>query len=313
LKMSEVIPEFEKPLLKLEKRIKDLELAPQKNAKKIAKLKQKLLKLRKKIFSKLSPYQRVQLARHPLRPLFSDYLKSLFSDFVELHGDRLFADDPAIISGIAKFGKKSVAVIGQEKGKTTAEKMRRNFGMPHPEGYRKALRIMKLAEKFNLPILTFVDTPGAYPGIGAEERGQSRAIAHNLMEMSGLRVPVITTVIGEGGSGGALAIAVANYVLMLENSIYSVISPEGCASILFRDASLAPRAAEVLKLTAEDLFRFGVIDEIVPEPLGGAHLAPEKQAQTLKEKLSTALCKIQKISDCAKHRYEKFRKIGVYA
>jgi len=271
LKMSEVIPEFEKPLLKLEKRIKDLELAPQKNAKKIAKLKQKLLKLRKKIFSKLSPYQRVQLARHPLRPLFSDYLKSLFSDFVELHGDRLFADDPAIISGIAKFGKKSVAVIGQEKGKTTAEKMRRNFGMPHPEGYRKALRIMKLAEKFNLPILTFVDTPGAYPGIGAEERGQSRAIAHNLMEMSGLRVPVITTVIGEGGSGGALAIAVANYVLMLENSIYSVISPEGCASILFRDASLAPRAAEVLKLTAEDLFRFGVIDEIVPEPLGDRH------------------------------------------
>jgi len=309
--MSDLAPEFEKPLLKIEKKIKQLELEPEKNSKQITGLKIKVRKLRKKIFSKLTPFQKVQIARHPLRPLFSDYAANIFTNFLELHGDRYFSDDPAIIAGLANINGLKCAVIGQEKGKTTAEKMKRNFGMPRPEGYRKALRVMKLAEKFGIPVLTFIDTPGAYPGIGAEERGQARAIAHNLQEMMGIKVPIISVIIGEGGSGGALALGVSNYILMLSNAIYSVISPEGCASILFRDATQSAKAANVLKLTAQDLLNFGVVDEIVPEPLGGAHLAPEKQAKLLKKKLLQAIEIVKVKKTYSQARYKKFRNIGV--
>ncbi|MFH1353051.1 MAG: acetyl-CoA carboxylase carboxyltransferase subunit alpha [bacterium] len=309
--MSDLSPEFEKPLLKIEKKIKQLELDPEKNSKQITGLKMKVLKLRRKIFSKLTPFQKVQIARHPLRPLFSDYSANIFTNFLELHGDRYFSDDPAIIAGLADLDGLKCAVVGQEKGKTTAEKMRRNFGMSHPEGYRKALRVMKLAEKFGIPVLTFIDTPGAYPGIGAEERGQSRAIAQNLQEMMGIKVPIVSVVIGEGGSGGALALGVSNYILMLSNAIYSVISPEGCASILFRDASRTEQAANILKLTAQDLFDFGVVDEIVPEPLGGAHLEPEKQAKLLKKRLLQAIEIVKEQKPYSMTRYKKFRKIGV--
>jgi len=309
--MFDLAPEFEKPLLRIEKKIKQLEMEPEKNTKQITGLKEKMLKMRKKIFSNLTPFQKVQIARHPLRPLFSDYAAGIFTDFIELHGDRYFSDDHAIVAGFATLNGLKCAVIGQEKGKTTAEKMRRNFGMPHPEGYRKALRIMKLAEKFNVPVITFIDTPGAYPGIGAEERGQARAIAQNLQEMMGLKVPVVSVIIGEGGSGGALALGVSNYILILSNAIYSVISPEGCASILFRDAARAEKAANALKLTAQDLFKFGIVDEIVPEPLGGAHLAPEKQAKILKKRLLKAIEIVTGEKDYSRTRYEKFRKIGV--
>ncbi|MFH1956998.1 MAG: acetyl-CoA carboxylase carboxyltransferase subunit alpha [bacterium] len=309
--MSDLSPEFEKPLLKIEKKIKQLELEPEKNSKQIAGLKMKVLKLRKKIFSKLTPFQKVQIARHPLRPLFSDYAANIFTNFLELHGDRYFSDDPAIIAGLADIDGLKCAVVGQEKGKTTAEKMRRNFGMSQPEGYRKALRVMKLAEKFGIPVITFIDTPGAYPGIGAEERGQSRAIAQNLQEMMGLKVPIVSVVIGEGGSGGALALGVSNYILMLSNAVYSVISPEGCASILFRDAASTEKAANILKLTAQDLLDFGVVDEIVPEPLGGAHLEPEKQAKLLKKRLLQAIEIVKEKKPYSMTRYRKFRKMGV--
>jgi len=310
--MSELSPEFEKPLLKIEKKIKQLEVKPLKNANEISALREKLSKLRRKIFMNLTPFQRVQLARHPLRPLFSDYLAGIFTNFVELHGDRLFADDPAIIGGLAKFNGFKCVVIGQEKGKTTPEKLKRNFGMPNPEGYRKALRIMKMAEKFSLPVFTFIDTPGAYPGIGAEERGQARAIAVNLEEMMKLKTPVISVVIGEGGSGGALALGVSNHIMMLANSIYSVISPEGCASILFRDASKAAEAAQVLKLTAQDILKLGVIDEIVSEPMGGAHLNPPKQFEILSKSLRGALENVKKKRNYSEHRYKKFRQMGEF-
>ncbi|MEA2082577.1 MAG: acetyl-CoA carboxylase carboxyltransferase subunit alpha [Elusimicrobiota bacterium] len=310
--MSELSPEFEKPLLKIEKKIKHLEVKPLKNAKEITFLREKLSKMRKKIFTNLKPFQRVQLARHPMRPLFSDYLSGIFTNFAELHGDRLFADDAAIIGGLAKFNGVKCVVIGQEKGKTTAEKLKHNFGMPNPEGYRKALRIMKLAEKFSLPLFTFIDTPGAYPGIGAEERGQARAIAVNLEEMMKLQIPVISVVIGEGGSGGALALGVSNYLMMLANSVYSVISPEGCASILFRDASKAEEAAKVLKLTAQDLLKLGVIDELVSEPMGGAHLDPSRQFEILSKSLLAALDSIKKKRNYPEHRYKKFRRMGEF-
>ena len=310
--MSELAPEFEQPLLKIEKKIKSLEVNPIKNEKKIAALREKLSKTRREIFTNLSPFQRVQLARHPLRPLFSDYLSGMFTNFTELHGDRLFSDDPAIIGGLAEFNGTRCVVIGQEKGKTTAEKLKHNFGMSQPEGYRKALRIMKLAEKFSLPIFTFIDTPGAYPGIGAEERGQARAIAVNLEEMMMLQIPVISVVIGEGGSGGALALGVSNYIMMLTNSVYSVISPEGCASILFRDASKAEEAAKALKLTAQDLLKLGVIDEIVSEPMGGAHLNPVKQFEILSKSLAAALEAIGKKRNYSEHRYKKFRQMGEF-
>ncbi|WP_457644554.1 acetyl-CoA carboxylase carboxyltransferase subunit alpha [Persephonella sp.] len=257
--------------------------------KELVESRKKFKKLAREKQKKLSAWERVQLARHPKRPHTIDYIKNIFTDFVELHGDRRFGDDKAIIAGFAFFEGIPVAVIGHEKGKDTKEKIERNFGMPHPEGYRKAIRIMKLAEKFRRPVLTFIDTPGAYPGIGAEERGQSQAIAESIMVMGSLKTPVIATVIGEGGSGGALALGVADKVLMLENSIYSVISPEGCAAILFKSQEKAPEAAESLKITAKDLKELGIIDCIVPEPLGGAHLQPEKMYRLMKRTIRSTL------------------------
>ncbi|WP_457622935.1 acetyl-CoA carboxylase carboxyltransferase subunit alpha [Persephonella sp.] len=274
----------------------------------------KFKKLAKEKQKKLSAWERVQLARHPKRPHTIDYIKNLITDFVELHGDRRFGDDKAIIAGFGFFEGIPVAVIGHEKGKDTKEKIERNFGMPHPEGYRKAVRIMKLAEKFRRPVLTFIDTPGAYPGIGAEERGQSQAIAESIMVMGGLRTPVIATVIGEGGSGGALALGVADKVLMLENSIYSVISPEGCAAILFKSQEKAPEAAESLKITAKDLKELGIIDCIVPEPLGGAHIQPEKMFRLLKRALKLTLKDlINKDPDkLVEERQSKFYSMGKF-
>ncbi len=241
--------------------------------------------------NKLSPWERILIARHPKRPTFTDFLNELFDNFLELHGDRFFGDDPAIIAGLGTFENESVVIIGQEKGKSVQDKMKRNFGMPHPEGYRKALRVMKLAEKFSLPVISFIDTAGAYPGIGAEERGQAWAIANNLKEMSLLEVPIIVVILSEGGSGGALGIGVGDHIMILENAYYSVISPEGCASILFRDSSKAPEAAEALKITSEDLLKLGLVDEIVPEPNGGAHENFLGTVENLREALSRALRK----------------------
>lgn len=262
----------------------------------------------------LSPWQRVQLARHPKRPYIGDYIPRIFDDFMELHGDRGYADDAALLCGLAYLNKRPVVVLGHKKGRTLQEALEQNFGMPHPEGYRKALRLMKLAEQFNLPLLTFVDTAGAYPGIGAEERGQAEAIARNLREMSVLRIPIIVTVIGEGGSGGALAIAIGDKVLMLENAWYSVISPEGCAAILFHDAAKAEAAATALKLTATDLKKNGIIDQIVIEPDGGAHNNPDATAANLKAALIEALDEFgsQPIDKLLEHRFEKFRRIGAW-
>ena len=256
--------------------------------------------------------QRVQVARHPKRPYTLDYLRSVFSDFVELHGDRLFRDDPAIVGGWARLDGQTVMAIGHQKGRDTKENLRRNFGMAHPEGYRKALRLMKLAEKFHAPVVTLVDTPGAYPGIGAEERGQAEAIAHNLLEMAGLRTPILIAIIGEGGSGGALGVGLGDRVLMLENAVYSVISPEGCAAILWKDASQRERAAEALKITAQDLLQLGVIDEIVPEPPGGAHADPEATAETLGATLRRHLAQLGKlrIVKLLKRREEKYLSMG---
>ncbi|WP_297456918.1 acetyl-CoA carboxylase carboxyltransferase subunit alpha [Persephonella sp.] len=269
-------------------------------------------KLTRNRIEELSAWERVQLARHPKRPHTSDYINNLFTDFVELHGDRRFGDDKAIIAGFAFFEGIPVAVIGHEKGKDTKEKIERNFGMPHPEGYRKAIRIMKLAEKFGRPVFTFIDTPGAYPGIGAEERGQSQAIAESIMTMGGLRVPIVATVIGEGGSGGALALGVGDRILMLENSIYSVISPEGCAAILFKSQEKAPEAAENLKITAKHLKELGIIDCIVPEPPGGAHLQPKKTYRLLKRALRKALREIIDIppDQLVEERQSKFYSMG---
>jgi len=259
--------------------------------------------------------QRVLLARHPKRPYTSDYLTSVFTDFLELHGDRLFRDDPAIVGGWARLAGQSVMVIGHQKGRDTKDNIRRNFGMAHPEGYRKALRLMRLAARFHAPVITLVDTPGAYPGLGAEERGQSEALATNILEMSALETPIITVVIGEGGSGGALALGVADRVLMLENAVYSVISPEGCAAILWKDATQRERAAEALKLTAQDLLRLKLIDEIIPEPLGGAHQDPDAIAEALRDTLVRHLAELRKIrpEKLVKRRVEKFAAMGAYA
>ncbi len=272
----------------------------------------KFKELAKKKTESLTAWERVQLARHPKRPHTIDYIQNIFTDFVELHGDRKFGDDQAIIAGFAFFEGIPVAVIGHEKGKDTKEKIKRNFGMPHPEGYRKAIRIMKLAEKFKRPVFTFIDTPGAYPGIGAEERGQSQAIAESIMTMGSLKTPIVATVIGEGGSGGALALGVADRVLMLENSIYSVISPEGCAAILFKSQEKAPEAAESLKITAEDLKELGIIDCIVPEPLGGAHLQPKKTYRLVKRALRKALREIINTppDELVEKRQAKFYSMG---
>ena len=262
----------------------------------------------------LTAWQRVQLARHPQRPFTLDYVQRIFADFNEIHGDRAFGDDPAILAGFAYLGEQPVFVIGQQKGRDTKENIRRNFGMPNPEGYRKALRVMKMAEKFRKPVLTFIDTPGAYPGLGAEERGQAEAIARNLLEMAKLRTPIVASVIGEGGSGGALGIGVANRVLMLENSVYSVISPEGCAAILWNDREKIQQASEVLRLTAQDLVGFKIVDEIVPEPQGGAHSDHDSAAQNLKKALEKNLKPLLGLSAAAleNQRYQKFRAMGVF-
>jgi acetyl-CoA carboxylase carboxyl transferase subunit alpha len=308
--------DFEQPLIEIENRIAGLQAqeATQKTREEIAKLEDRLSRLRQKTYASLTPWQRTQLARHPRRPHTRDLFKLLFDDFVELHGDRVYGDDAAIVGGLARFEGRGVVVIGHQKGRDTREKIARNFGMPHPEGYRKALRLMHLAQKFGKPIVTFIDTPGAYPGLGAEERGQAEAIARNLREMAGLRVPILSVVTGEGGSGGALAIGMGNRVLMLEYAIYSVISPEGCAAILWGDAAKAPDAAESMRITAPDLLRLGVIDGIVPEPVGGAHRDWEGAAGNLREALREHLRPLASMSpeDLVANRYEKFRKIGAF-
>ncbi len=292
--MNQNYLEFEQSIADLESKIETLRGNANVSAdlnvnEEISRLRAKIAKLTESIYSSLTPWQISQLARHPLRPYTLDYLARIFTDFEELHGDRAFADDQAIIGGVARLEDKPVVVIGHQKGRDTREKVKRNFGMPRPEGYRKALRLMRLAERFKLPLITLIDTPGAYPGVGAEERGQSEAIARNLFVMSKLRTPIISVVIGEGGSGGALAIGVCDRLMMLQYSTYSVISPEGCASILWRAASKASEAAEAMQITAESLNRLGLIDDIIPEPLGGAHRNPEEMAATLKLSLRSAL------------------------
>ncbi|HLW74050.1 MAG TPA: acetyl-CoA carboxylase carboxyl transferase subunit alpha [Gammaproteobacteria bacterium] len=310
--------EFEQPIAELEAKIEELRFVGDESAisitDEIERLQAKSRELTENIFSNLSAWQVAQLARHPQRPYTLDYVQRLFTDFEELRGDRAFADDPAIVCGVARLDGKPVAVIGQQKGRDTKEKIRRNFGMTRPEGYRKALRIMRLAERFRLPILTFIDTPGAYPGVGAEERGQSEAIARNLFEMSTLRVPIICTVIGEGGSGGALAIGVGDRVMMLQYSIYSVISPEGCASILWKSADKASEAAEAMGITAERLKNLGLIDTVLKEPLGGAHRDPEATAATIKKALLDNLSRLEQLSmdELLEARYKRFTSFGSF-
>ncbi len=311
--------EFEKPLLELEREIDDLKRVGTKRdidiSQELEQLDTKLVVLRQHIYQHLTPIQRVQVARHPRRPYTLDYLSTIFTDFIELHGDRHFRDDPSIVGGWARIGGLSVMVIGHQKGRDTKENLKRNFGMPHPEGYRKALRLMHQAAKFSAPVVTLIDTPGAYPGLGAEERGQSEALARNIVEMAALPTPIVAVVIGEGGSGGALALGVADRILMLENSVYSVISPEGCAAILWKDASQRERAADALKLTAPDLERLGVIDEIVEEPIGGAHTDPEATAEALRESLIRNLAELRKLKPdkLVRRRAEKFGRIGAYS
>src|SRR5213082_1627979 len=295
--MKTAFLDFEQPIAELEAKIEELRFAQDESAtdisEEIQRLQKKSAALTKEIYEKLTPWQVAQVARHPQRPYTLDYVAALFSDFEELHGDRSFADDPSIVGGIARFNGQSVIVIGHQKGRDTKEKIFRNFGMPRPEGYRKSLRLMKLAAKFGLPLFTFVDTPGAFPGIGAEERGQSEAIGRNLYEMAGLRTPIIVTVIGEGGSGGALAIAIGDVTLMLQYATYSVISPEGCASILWKSAKHAEEAAETLGITAQRLKTLGLIDKVVAEPLGGAHRDHAAMTATLKKALTEALRQAQ--------------------
>jgi acetyl-CoA carboxylase carboxyl transferase subunit alpha len=308
--------EFEKPVLELENRIAELRTAedPLSARDEIAKLEERLARLQQRIYSGLTAWQRTQIARHPKRPHTLDLVNLLLEDWVELHGDRVFGDDKAIVGGLASFDGEPVVVLGHQKGRDTRENIARNFGMPHPEGYRKALRLMQLAGKFSKPIIAFIDTPGAYPGLGAEERGQAEAIARNLREMAGLPTPVVCVVTGEGGSGGALAIGVGNRVLMLEYAIYSVISPEGCAAILWGDAAKAPEAAELMRVTAPDLLKLGVIDGIVPEPVGGAHRNWEATAASLRAALRDQLWQLKSKSqaELVEERHEKFRRIGVF-
>ncbi len=309
--------DFEQPIAELQAKIQELRLVGSDNEiniqEEIEKLEGKSRSLTESIFSKLNPWQISQLARHPLRPYTLDYIERVVDDFEELHGDRTFADDHAIVGGLGRIGGRPVMVIGHQKGRDTNEKIFRNFGMPRPEGYRKALRLMKTAERFGIPVVTFIDTPGAYPGIGAEERGQSEAIARNLWEMSGLRTPIIATVIGEGGSGGALAIGVADRLMMLEYSTYSVISPEGCASILWKDADKAPLAAEAMAITSKDLKGHELIDEIIPEPLGGAHRDPDSMARALRGSLLEALdaLVVEPLDRLLEKRYSHLMSFGV--
>jgi acetyl-CoA carboxylase carboxyl transferase subunit alpha len=310
--------DFEQPIAELEQRIDELRFVQDDSAvdisEEIGRLTKKSQSLTKEIYAKLSPWQVAQVARHPQRPYTLDYVGMLFTHFEELHGDRTFADDASIVGGLARFNGEPCVVIGHQKGRDTKEKIVRNFGMPKPEGYRKALRLMQLAEKFRLPVFTFVDTPGAYPGIDAEERGQSEAIGRNLYAMASLKTPIIVTVIGEGGSGGALAIAVGDVVLMLQYATYSVISPEGCASILWRSAERAPEAADALGITASRLKTFGLIDKVVSEPLGGAHRDPQVTAQTLRKALAEALKQVQgkKPKELVEERLERLMGHGKY-
>jgi acetyl-CoA carboxylase carboxyl transferase subunit alpha len=314
--------EFEKPIVELQNQIDELKKMAEKQqltvGDEIAPLEKRLADLRVEIYRNLSPLQRVLVARHKDRPFTLDYVRLVGTDFIELHGDRAFRDDAAIVGGWARLDGETVMIIGQQRGRDTKENLRRNFGMPHPEGYRKALRLMKLAEKFQVPVLTFIDTPGAWAGLGAEERGQSEAIARNLLEMSQLQVPIIATVIGEGGSGGALALGVADRVLMLENAVYSVITIEGCAAILWKDGkspAMKERAASALRITAQDLYELRVIDEIVPEPPGGAHANHEETAQMLQQTLLRNLEELRKYKPdkLVRRRREKFLRMGQYA
>jgi acetyl-CoA carboxylase carboxyl transferase subunit alpha len=310
--------EFEKPLQELERQIDDLKrIGTERQIDvdgELRTLQNKLESLREEIYQNLTPIQRVMVARHPRRPYSLDYLSSIFTDFIELHGDRLYRDDPAIVGGWARLDGHSVMVIGHQKGRDTKENLKRNFGMAHPEGYRKALRLMHLGAKFNAPVITLIDTPGAYPGLGAEERGQSEALARNIVEMASLPTPCVAVVIGEGGSGGALALGVADRVLMLENSVYSVISPEGCAAILWKDAGQRERAADALKLTPQDLIRYRVIDEIIPEPVGGAHLDPDATGEALRSVLIRHVSELRKIKPdkLVRRRADKFAGMGAF-
>ncbi len=308
--------DFEEPIRRLKTRIAELEGLPESSTRKreIQKLTQRLEKVSREIYQNLSPWQKTLVARHPNRPFCLDYVRVLCRDFVELHGDRTFSDDSAVVTGFGIFGDQPVAIIGHQKGRDTKEKIRRNFGMARPEGYRKALRILKLAEKFNRPVITFIDTPGAYPGLDSEERGVSEAIARNLLEMSLLETPIISIVIGEGGSGGALGIGLADRILMLEHSVYSVISPEGCAAILWKDQSKAQEAAEALRLTAADCKALGVADEVIPEPVAGAHSNPLEVIDTAGRALRKHLAELQKkpIPQMLDERHAKFRQMGAF-
>lgn len=310
---------FEEPIVRLREKIKELEEFTETNtvdlSGEIGTLKTRLASLEADIYGNMEPWDRVQVARHPERPTTLDYISELFEDFMQLHGDRTFGDDAAIVGGIASFDKAPITIIGHQRGKDTKENVKRNFGMPHPEGYRKALRLMKQAEKFGRPIICFIDTKGAYPGKAAEERGQSEAIARNLVEMAGLTVPVISIVIGEGGSGGALALGVANHIHMLEHSTYSVISPEGAATILWKDSSLAKQAAEAMKITAPNLKEMGIIDDIIPEVLGGAHRDLRTQAVYIGDAIRVSLEKLGSLNaeGLVENRYNKFRQMGVFS
>jgi len=313
---SRVVLDFEKPIYEIYSKIDELRALATENGvnidEEVSKMESRANDLKKQIFKNLTPIQVAKLARHQLRPTTRDYIEMIFDGFHHLHGDRLFGDDPAIIGGIARFQGTGVMIIGQQKGRDTKDNLHRNFGMPHPEGYRKALRLMKMADKFNLPIITLVDTPGAFPGIAAEERGQAEAIARNLREMFAITSPILTIITGEGGSGGALALAVANKVLMLQHSIYSVISPEGCASILWRDAGMAAEAANVQKITAQDLLRLKVIEGIIKEPLGGAHCDHKATSKSVSREINTFLKENSKKTGetIKQERYDKFRAIG---
>jgi acetyl-CoA carboxylase carboxyl transferase subunit alpha len=316
--MKTTFLEFEQPIAELEQRIEELRFVQDDSAVDISEEIQRLTKrsqsLTKDIYGKLTPWQVAQVARHPQRPFTLDYVQALFTHFEELHGDRTFSDDASIVGGLARFNGTACVVIGHQKGRDTREKIARNFGMPKPEGYRKALRLMRLAEKFSLPVFTFVDTPGAYPGIDAEERGQSEAIGRNLFEMARLRAPIIVSIIGEGGSGGALALAVGDLIIMMQYATYSVISPEGCASILWRSADMAPDAADALGITANRLKTLGLVDKIVPEPLGGAHRDPQAAAQALKKALAEALKQLleKKPKELVESRLERLMAYGKF-
>lgn len=316
--MASELP-FEQPLAELRGKIEELKKFGEEKgidfSDEISRLEERYARLAEDMYAGIQVHQKIQIVKTPQRPTTLEYIHAIFTDFMELHGDRLFGDDLAIVGGLAKLNGVPVTVLGSQKGKDTKDNIARNFGMPHPEGYRKALRLMRQADKFRRPIITFIDVTGAYPGASAEERGQSEAIARNLMEMSALRVPVVCVVIGEGGSGGALALGVGNRVLMLEHAIYSAISPEGAASILFKDSSKAPQVAEAMKITAQDILQLGLIDDIVPEPLGGAHKSLEKQAETLKDYLWRHLQELLQLGDeeLREDRYQKFRAFGAYS